>query len=190
MHPAPDRAQARRRLLLAAGATTLLAACAGLGPRSVTLSQADLQALIERQFPRDRRVLELIDVNLARPVIRLVPERNRISTELELSAVERLSGRALRGSLTLDHALRYEPSDATLRLAQVRVNDLKLDVGGTTLSGQAARLGGLLAERLLDDLVLYRASDDKREALRRAGIDRAEVAVTARGIELRFAEVR
>jgi hypothetical protein len=34
--------------------------------------------------------------------------------------------------------------------------------------------------------VLYRVSDDKREALRRAGIERAEVTVSARGVELKF----
>ena len=94
----------------------------------------------------------------------------------------------MRGSLALDHALRYEPSDATVRLAQVRVNDMKLEVGGTTLSGQTARLGALLTERLLDDFVIYQVSDSRREAMRRAGLNAATVAVTSRGIEVRFSE--
>ena len=159
-----------------------------MAPRDITLSRADLQTLVERQFPRERRLLEVLDVNLQRPEIRLVPERNRIATAIELTATERLSGRILRGSLAIEHALRYEPSDATLRLAQVRVNDLKLDSGGGALGGQSARLGALLAERLLDDFVIYRVADNKREALRRAGIHGASVEVTARGIELRFAD--
>jgi len=171
-------------------AALVLGACAALGPNDVTLSQADLQRLIERQFPRDRRLLEVLDVSLARPVIRLVPERERIATELELSAVERLTGRTVRGSLALDHALRYEPSDASIRLAHVRVQDFKLDVGGTTLSGQTARLGALLTERLLDDLAIYRVREDQRDALRRAGIDKADIVVTSRGVELRFAQPR
>jgi hypothetical protein len=178
----------RRRLLGAAALATLsgLAACAALGPRDVTLSEAQLQSLIERQFPRERRLLEVLDVTLARPLVRLAPERNRIVTEFELAAVERLTGRSLRGGLALDHGLRFEPSDATLRLSQVRVNALRLDVDGTPLAAQGARLGALMAERLLDDFVLYRVSDDKREALRRAGIERAEVTVSARGVELKF----
>ena len=62
-----------------------LAGCAGLsGPRNVTLSQADLQSLVERQFPLQRRLLEVIDVNVARPSLRLLPERNRIGTDLDL----------------------------------------------------------------------------------------------------------
>jgi hypothetical protein len=179
-----------RRGLWLFGAAVLAAGCAGLGAHSVTLSQADLQRLLERQFPRDQRVFELLDVKMTRPVVQLVPERNRIVTALDLSAMERLSGKTVRGSFALEHGLRYEPSDATLRLANVRVNDLKLDVGGTLLQGQVARLGAVLAERALDDFVIYRVADDKREALRRAGVQNADIAVTSRGVELKFAEPR
>lgn len=185
-----DRTSSRRAALVMLMAAAGLAGCAGLGPRSITLSQAELQTLIERQFPRERRVLEVVDITLARPVVRLSPERNRITTELDLGAVERLSGRTLRGSFVLDHALRFEPSDATVRLANVRVNDLRLEVGGSALQGQSARLSALLAERMLDDFVIYRVSDEKREALRRAGVGNAKVAVTARGVEVQFNESR
>lgn len=168
---------------------SLLAACASLGrPRNVTLSQADLQTLIERQFPHQRRVLEVIDVNVARPTLRLLPERNRIGTDLDLVASERLSGRSVRGNLTLDYALRYEPSDASLRMTQVHVQEARLDLGGGPLSPSSARVGALLAERLLDDFVLYRADAERLRLLQRANITAADIAVTARGIELRFAE--
>ena len=188
----PDPRLSRRSALtgLASLLGLSLAGCASLGPRNLTLSQADLQTLIERQFPRERRVLEVVDLSLARPVVRLLPERNRIATELELSAIERLSGRSLGGRLALDHGLRYEPSDATVRLAQVKVSELTLDVGGTALSAQAARLGGALAERVLDDFVIYRLNDERRDALRRAGLERADFVVTSRGVELRFVESR
>jgi hypothetical protein len=178
----------RRRFLIAATAT--LAACAAIDPRNFTLSQAELQALLERQFPRQQRLMELLDVSLTKPSVRLVPERNRIATALDLSATERLSGRALRGSLAIEHALRFEPSDATVRLAHVKADAMQLELAGTPLSGQAARLGGMLAERLLDDFVIYRVSEDKRQLLSRAGVNNADVAVTARGIELRFAPQR
>jgi len=174
-------------LVLAAG----LAGCAGLGgPRNVTLSQERMQSLIERQFPRQHRLLEVVDIMVARPTLRLLPDRNRIATDLDLSATERLSGRTVRGSLALDYALRYEPSDASLRLSQVRVQDVKLEVGSGPLSPSGARLGALLAERLLDDFVLYRADAERLKLLQRAGVAAAEIVVTSSGIELRFAETR
>jgi hypothetical protein len=182
----------RRRALgiLVLAAVAGLCACAGLDPNSVTLSESDLQRLLEREFPRQQRVMELLDVNLSKPSLRLVPERNRVATSLDLSASERLSGRVLRGSLAIEHALRYEASDATLRLANVRVDALRLDVAGTPLSGQAARLGGLLVEQLLDDFVIYRLSDERRQRLARAGVNGVDVAVTARGVELKLVPAR
>jgi hypothetical protein len=164
----------------------LLAACASIDPRHVTLSQTEVQQLIERQFPRQQRLMELLDVSLANPVIQLVPERNRMATTMDLLASERVSGRALRGSFSIDHSLRFEPSDATVRLANVKVEDMKLELAGTPLTGQAGRLGAMLAERALDGFVIYRVSDEKRQAMARAGVTHADVAVTPRGIELRF----
>ena len=170
-------------------ATAWLAGCAGLGgPRNVTLSQADLQAAIDRQFPHQRRILEVIEINVARPTLRLLPEANRIATDLDLAASERIGGRSVRGSLSLDYALRYEPSDASVRLTQVRVQEAKLDMGSGPLSPSGARIGALLAERLLDDLVVYRADAERLKLIQRAGITAAQIAVTARGVEIRFVE--
>jgi hypothetical protein len=134
--------------------------------------------------------MELLDVSLANPLVRLVPERNRMATSMDLQASERFSGRALRGSIALDHGLRFEPSDATVRLANVKVEEMKLELAGTPLSGQAARLGALLAERVLDDFVIYRVSDERRQSMARLGVNNADVAVTARGIEVRFKDTR
>jgi hypothetical protein len=156
----------RRRLLVAAG-LGLLCGCASIDPRHLTLSAAEVQARVARQFPRQQRLMELLDVSLANPVVRLVPERNRMATTMDLQASERLSGRALRGSLAIDHGLRFEPSDATVRLVNVKVEGVKLELAGTPLSGQAARLAALLAERVLDDFVIYRVSDEKRQSLAR-----------------------
>lgn len=182
--------QLRRTLLLTALGAASMIGCASVDPRNVTLSQGELQALLERQFPRQQRLMELLDVSLTKPSVRLVPERNRIATALDVTASERLSGRALRGSLAIEHALRFEPSDATVRLAKVKVDAVQLELAGTPLSGQAARLGAMLAERLLDDFVIYRVAEDKRELLARAGVNNADVAVTSRGVELRFAPSR
>jgi hypothetical protein len=185
----------RRLAVVSAAATCVVAAglagCALWGrPRNVQLSQERLQSIIERQFPRQQRLLEVIDIDVARPKLRLLPERNRIGTDLDLIAVERLTGRTVRGSLTLNYALRYEASDASLRMSQVRVEGLTLDLGSGSLPSEAARLGALLAERLLDDFVLYRADAEHLKQLQRAGVTAAAVVVTSGGIELRFAEPR
>jgi hypothetical protein len=158
----------------------LLAGCA-IGPRDITLSEAELQALIERHVAKEHRVAEVIDLTLQRPQIRLLPERNRIASALDVTALERISGRTLRGSLSAEHTLRYEPADTTLRM-----QDFKLDLGAGALTGTAARLSAVFVERALEDAVVWRASASQREALHRAGVQRADIQVTSRGVEVRF----
>lgn len=169
----------------------LLAGCAGLsGPREVRVSSDELQRAIERQFPQQRRLLEIVDVTVARPVLRLLPERNRIATDLDLSAAERLSGRVVRGRLALEYALRYEPSDASVRMTGVRVQDVQLQLDTGPLSASRTRIAGLLAERLLEDFVLYRADAERLRRLQQLGISTAEVEVLRDGLALRFVAPR
>jgi hypothetical protein len=180
-----------RRLAASLIALLGLAGCAGLGAaRPLTLSQAELQRAIERHFPLQRRLFELIDIQVARPTVRLLPERKRIATEFDLAASERLSGRLARGHLTLDHALRYEPSDASVRMAQVQVQQFRLELDGGPLSPSSARVAALLAERLLDDFVLYRADPQRLRQLQQAGVSAADISVTESGLEIRFVPSR
>jgi hypothetical protein len=176
-----------RRALAAAGLALWLAACGGLAPRELVFSEAQLQSAVERHLTREpARVAEIIELTLARPRVQLLPQRNRIASALDVTAHERITGRALRGSLALEHLLRYEPADATLRLASPRVTAFELDLGAGPLTGAAARLSSLIVERALEDAVLWRASESQRDALQRARVQRADIAVTARGVEVRF----
>lgn len=192
----------RRHLLItlvaSAAGPVLLSGCAGLGgPTVITLGEAELVGLVNRAFPLQRRLLEVLDVQLSAPHLHLLPERNRLAVDLTLTTQERLLGGSGRGRLGFDSALRWEPADATVRLNQVRVQQLGFDSGGApaldavaaspSASGPASgaqRLGRTLAERLLEDLVIYRLSPERQASLRQLGLQPGAVTVTARGVEI------
>lgn len=177
----------RRGVFTALGAL-LLAGCAGLGvPRSITLSESELQAQLAKRFPLQRSLLEMLDLRLSDPVIRLDPASNRLATELTLSGSERRSGRSLQGRLALDYGLRYEPADGSIRLVQPRIESLQLgEVPGLSPRRveMAQRLGIALVERLLDDLVLYRISAERLATLRHAGYQPGTLQVRPDGLEI------
>ncbi len=136
----------RRRLLLAAAGMSALSAVSGLagcagwvGPQTLTLSEAELNALIGRAFPLQRRVLELLDVQMSAPQLRLLPDVNRLAVALVVSTQDRVFGRSARGSLRFDAALRWDAAEATIRLAQVRVQQLRLDGGSGTAALEASQ---------------------------------------------------
>lgn len=180
----------RRRWCLAGLALPLLAlgGCAALAPRSMTLTESELASLMARHFPRTQRVAEVAEVTVASPRLWLIPERNRLGASFDLDAGDRIFRRSVRGRLALDCALRFEPSDDSVRLWQVRVQQLDLDHSawaGASLPVQ--RLGGLVAERMLEGLAIYRLKPEQAQRLHGSGLTPA-IAVTGRGVELTLAE--
>lgn len=215
-------APAGRALALTGAAGLGLAAlggCAGLGgPTVITLGETELLGLMNRAFPMQRRVLEVLDVQLSAPRLRLLPERNRMAVDLVLRTQERLLGAAALGQLAFDGALRYEPQEASVRLTQVRVQQLSFAgtqalpvgsagtmgaVGPLGAQGSAAaatpsapvpaylqRLGAALAERALEDLAIYRVSAERQVSLRQLGLEPGAVTVTSRGVEITLARIK
>ena len=184
----------RRRLIIAASGLTL-AGCAVLDrDGTVTLSEREINRLIERRFPIERRLLEVFDVSVSAPRVSLLPDRNRLAALLDLQARERILGSQWGGRLDFDSQLRWEASDHSLRLHQVRVQDLALGAGAGGLGAArsvAERLGAAVAERMLEDLSLYTLPPERAarvERLRRAGPAPVAVAVTARGVEITLAD--
>jgi hypothetical protein len=181
----------RRRFGLAAGAAlglgALLAAagCAGLGgPTTVSISESELALLLARQFPMERKVLEVVDLQVTNPQLRLLPEQNRIASEFDIFALERLLGSRTQGHVALDYGLRFEPSDHTIRLTQVHVRNLTLEAGSNSLHGASQRIGTLLAEDMLENLPVYKMKQSQVDRMDRLGLVAGPIGVTPRGIQM------
>ena len=185
--------------LVALVSAAALAACGSFGgPRTVTLDEAQIGLWVARQFPVQRRVLELFDLEIAAPTLRLIPERNRLAGDFSVVGSDRLSRRPVRGRLVLESALRYEPSDASLRLLQVRVQRIELDLASTATpapqppsaaaapNSPASRAATAMAEQVLEDFAIYRIPPQRIESLRALGLSPGAVTVTSRGIEITF----
>lgn len=180
----------QRRLAFAVSALCLLGlvACAGLmGPPKVTLSQSEIEGLVQRNFPIDRLLMEIFDVTVHAPRVQLVPERNRLAAVVDVRARNRLFAGTWQGQLHFDAALRWEPRDQTVRLSQVRVQDLALAQPGALNRSTLERLGAAVAERVLEDSSIYRLSAERAAQMHKLGVEPGAVTVTSRGVEITFA---
>jgi hypothetical protein len=205
--PSFDLPRRRRRAWLISALGSSLALCAAgcsslSGPPSITLSERELAQRIEREFPRNERVLEVLEVEISAPSLTLLPERNRIESRFNLALRDRLFGSSQRGRIGFESSLRFEPADHSVRLSKVRVDELRLDDAGGGGTGSARiptaaptqdkprlplqRIGNLLAEQLLEDYVVWRASAEQVDRLRRSGYQADAVTVTNAGIEISF----
>lgn len=153
--------QTRRWLMkgaLAAVATGLLVACGSLdtGPKQVDISEKKLLAMVSKQFPVRKRYLELFEVSLSDPSLRLMPETNRIGTRLNFAASTVLN-RSLPwdGQLELSYGLRYQASDMTVRLDAVRLEGFQMTGVPAPYAEGMRGAGAFLAENLLHGLVVH-----------------------------------
>jgi len=183
--PGPDRTRRAACSVLLASGMAALAGCTAFAPNKLELSQARLQELVARHFPVDKRVLDAIDLTLDSPRIGLQPEANRISVELSLRASGggALSAR-MAGSLLVSEGLRFEPSDHTIRLVDVRVERFVIDGLPSSWQRQLDRLGKPLARGLLEDQVLYTLRPKDVAGLEGRGLRPGDLRVTATGLEI------
>ncbi len=175
----------------------LLSACATLapGPKDIFLSEARLQQLIGSQFPFNNRLLDILEVQASAPRIKLDATNNRIHTALDLGLTARglgalLSERDLKGSIDLSYGLRFEPSDASVRMTDVRVTKLDVPLGGQRWQGTMGKLGGALAEQVLRDYTLYKFSAKDLEAAKGWGYKPGAFSITPQGLALSLQPVQ
>lgn len=174
-----------RTLLLLVITSFFLAACATIaGSKTFTLSEADIARMLEAHGPFQKRLLEVLDVRVNRPSVRLLPEANRLSTDLDVSTTERVSGKTYSGRLAVDYALRYDEAAQAIRMTQVRVNKLQLDNLPSPQQAGLTRLGSLIAEQLLNDAVIYRFKPSDLKNAEGKGYKPGAVTVTSRGVEV------
>ena len=173
----------RRVLLLLPSLLVGVSACA-TSPRTLTFSQADLTRWAQTRFPMDRKMLEVLDLTLSNPQFNLRPEANRLAAVLDLSGKDRLFGRSFSGQLAFDGSLLFDASEQVVRLADVKVSELKLDGLPPTVQSAARGLGPLLVQQVFERQPLYRFKPEDLQRAAAAGLKPGSLQITGRGIEL------
>jgi hypothetical protein len=179
----------KRRLLLTIPALLLL--CAGLplgaaSPPSYKVSIGQMQQALAQRFPRRYPLAGLLDLDVQAPRLRLLPEQNRLATEMGVQAGGPALRRSYSGTFDLDFALRYEASDRSIRAHQLHVNALRF----ADLPPRPAELlnayGPALAEQTLQDVVLHTLRPQDLTLADVMGLQPGPITVTAQGLTIGF----
>jgi len=153
---------------LALAATGLLASCASIvGPRRVELTQARLQAGLERRFPLHNRMLELFDVQLTRPQLAILPERDRVGLTLDVSVAPPFLRQSWRGTMGLSGRLVLDAARNAVFLTDTRVDRFDVEGIDANRSRDLGHAADLLVSQLVRDMAVYTF---RPEDLRYAGV--------------------
>lgn len=181
----------RRLLLTAAGGLALGgAACSAAPGASLSgykVSAEQLQQAVARRFPRRYPVMGgLLDLTLQTPRLRLLPELNRLGTEMVVEAAGPALRRSYTGAFDLDFALRYEASDRTLRAHHLRVNSLHFAELPPGPAEMLNAYGPALAEQSLKEVVLHQLRPQDLALADGLGLEPGSITVTGQGLVIGF----
>src|SRR6188768_4279337 len=99
----------RRVVLTAIG--LLLGMSRAAGQPSYKISAAQLQQAVRQRFPVRHQVEGFLNFDVREPQLRLVPQENRIASEMLVDIAGPALRRSYMGTMNLDFELRYEPTD-------------------------------------------------------------------------------
>jgi len=161
----------RRRFATLAGAFLLggaLSGCASLsGPRQVEIPLAKLQAGLDRRFPMDNRLFELLDLRLSHPRLSLLPETDRVAVHLEAYVAPPFMQQSFTGTLALSGRLYVDAARGAVLMTEPHVDEFSLSGIDALRQQQLAGAANKLMDKLVRDIPVY---NFHLEDLRYAGI--------------------
>ncbi|MDB6001868.1 MAG: putative transrane protein [Rhizobacter sp.] len=164
-----------------------LAARAGynIWTNEYTVGRAELQAQIEKRFPADLRVAQLIEVQLSLPRLGLNESANRASVTTDVVVNSPFANRPLNAVLTISSGLKFDPQALAVRLNDPSAE--QIDVQGLSRrdAQQLQAIGSVVAREVLKDYPLHTFKPDE---LRRFGrtFTPGAITVTAEGIKVQL----
>lgn len=163
----------------------VLGACASLmGPRTVVIGREELRSRLAKPFPMTQRVLRMLDVTIEAPELDLLAERDRVAATFGIHAHDTVFGEDREGRLRLSFGLRYDPSDLTLRLRDVALDEITLEGLPASLTRALGAVGTELVAHRLQDEPVHRFKPEDLKRANDMGYEVADVRVTATGLAI------
>ncbi|WCM92966.1 DUF1439 domain-containing protein [Acidovorax sp. NCPPB 2350] len=190
--PALRGLSARLGAALAAALALWLAAPAAQAQPRYTITTAQIQDALAEKLPRRYAVGGgLLQLELQVPALRMLPAQNRVNAVLPVIASgPLLSGgqRGYAGTFDVDFALRYEPSDRTLRAHQLHVNALRIEGLQPPASELLDAYAQQLATQSLGEVVLHTLRPQDLALADGLGMQPGPITVTERGLRVEFVQ--
>lgn len=154
------------------------------GARSITLTEAELNREVVKHFPLHRSVQGLLQLSLLEPRLKLLPETGRIGIDVTLRVAEPFTGKSHDGQMQLSHGLRYEPSDRSLRMTGVQVQQVSFASLREPYRGLLSDGAPQVVEQALADMPLHRLEPEQLAVIEGLGYAIGEFQVTPAGLRV------
>ncbi len=139
------------------------------GARTINISQTQLQTAVAAKFPLARSWQGMVVIQLQKPTVQLLTDSNSLRASLEVWVTEKLMGSEYPGQMTLDFGLVFSEADFSIRMQDVRVQQLQMQGVPPQYQPVFQTYAPRLAEQVLAGLVVYELPTSQRMLLNGLG---------------------
>ena len=151
-----------------------------------TLSAAQLQQAVAERFPMRYPVPGVLNMDMQRPQLTLLPAQNSLGAEMVVDVAGPALRTAHQGTLEVEFALRYEPSDLTIRAHQLRFKRLSMPSLQPAVVALLNDYGPALTERALLEVVVHHLKASNLALPSGMGMQPGTITVTDKGLVIGF----
>jgi len=155
-------------------------------PPHYNVSAAQLQAGVAQRFPMRFPVQGLMNLDVQVPQLRLLPAVNRLGAVMDVVAAGPALERTHQGTLDVEFALRYEPTDRTVRAHQLRFRRLLFPTLQPSVVALLNTYGPALAQQTLLEVVVHTLRPQDLALPDGLGMQPGSITVTDAGLTIGF----
>ena len=139
------------------------------GARSISIGQSALQTAVAAKFPLARSWQGMVVIQLQKPTVQLLADSNSLRAVIDIWVTEKLMGTEYPGQMTLDFGLAYHDADTSIRMTNVRVQQLNMQGVPPQYQPMFQTYAPRLAEQVLAGLVVYELPASQRMLMQGLG---------------------
>lgn len=139
----------------------MMTGCASMGPRTVNITEQEIQNKIAENLKAPMTVLKIFDVSLSNPLVKLDAGTGRLTTELETNINSPLTRNTLPGKISFSGKPRFDATTNTVYLSEARLENLDF---GNSLDSKFDEflhfMVGKFGSEMLNEIPLYTLKPD------------------------------
>ncbi|MFM9836503.1 MAG: DUF1439 domain-containing protein [Methylophilaceae bacterium] len=165
----------------------ILGACAT--DRTVHISEAQVQEMLNKKLALPISVLKIFDVNLSNSLVKFDKTTGRMNTTLDTNMSSQLLDKTLAGKLGISGKLRFDAPTQSIVLDDPKIEQLTLDGAGGKYNDLLNALAKTVGGEMLNGITLYTV---KPEDLKYGGTSYSpkDMVVTDNGLQLTLSPIR
>lgn len=163
--------------------------CAGLGERTVNVTEADVQEMLNKKLLVPIELLKIFNVNLSHSIVRFDQATGRMQATFDTAVSSQIVGESLSGKLGVSGKLRFDEATQSVVLDEPSIDQFNLDGAGKKYNEILNSLAKAVGGQMLNGIALYTVNSEDLKFGGTAYIPK-DMRVMDKGLQIRLIPAR